>query len=553
MADPTLRVRQTLDNTPFKKGLKESQSVVGKLKSSIGSIGPAVAAAFSIASIMEFGKQAVMAWDAQEKANNKLYAALKGNSDATRELINQSNTLAGTTLFADDEIVNAQAMLALFIKDTATLKQLTPLVLDFASATGKDLNDAARIVSKAFAGEAKSIKGTSIELEGAAGSSERLTSLTNELTLAVGGQAEMAAKTGAAAIQQMNKAWGEFAEAIGGVISPALANLATGLTQAVDGVTALVNSKSLKFWDKLKVIWGAMNRDVEAVSDVVATEYDPAMEEATFTEQKFIEVTEDVSENLEEQAKAAENAAKEIRKLNQESIGKISKGISPITTDELLGSQTAGISDQQAQILEAFGQVGNTRLTGFQLPTEEVEEFDMALRELPESYMTTVNAMVESSDRLKGAFEEIGAAVGTAIGEFIKGEAKFSDVAGSLLQEIIKIVAGYLAETVAASFAGGASVGGPAAPFSGAAAAAAALSMFGSIVPALMATGGTVPAGFPNDTYPALLSSGETVLPEPRKLDGMFGNQVIVLDTRIKGNDIWLSQQKTDSKLSRYR
>jgi hypothetical protein len=33
-----------------------------------------------------------------------------------------------------------------------------------------------------------------------------------------------------------------------------------------------------------------------------------------------------------------------------------------------------------------------------------------------------------------------------------------------------------------------------------------------------MKTGGMVPAGFPNDTYPARLSSGETVLPDPVNL-----------------------------------
>ncbi len=42
--------------------------------------------------------------------------------------------------------------------------------------------------------------------------------------------------------------------------------------------------------------------------------------------------------------------------------------------------------------------------------------------------------------------------------------------------------------------------------------------------PAQMATGGVVPGGFPNDTYPALLSSGETVIPAPHPLNsGMFG------------------------------
>jgi hypothetical protein len=36
-----------------------------------------------------------------------------------------------------------------------------------------------------------------------------------------------------------------------------------------------------------------------------------------------------------------------------------------------------------------------------------------------------------------------------------------------------------------------------------------------------MATGGIVPSGFPNDTYPALLTSGEMVIPKPHPLPNM--------------------------------
>lgn len=43
-----------------------------------------------------------------------------------------------------------------------------------------------------------------------------------------------------------------------------------------------------------------------------------------------------------------------------------------------------------------------------------------------------------------------------------------------------------------------------------------------------MATGGIVPAGFPNDTYPALLTSGEMVIPKPHPLPNMGGGGSVV-------------------------
>jgi hypothetical protein len=51
-----------------------------------------------------------------------------------------------------------------------------------------------------------------------------------------------------------------------------------------------------------------------------------------------------------------------------------------------------------------------------------------------------------------------------------------------------------------------------------------------------MKEGGVVPPGYPNDTYPAMLSSGETVTP-PKKLPqgrGMGGELV----ARVSGRDL---------------
>lgn len=64
--------------------------------------------------------------------------------------------------------------------------------------------------------------------------------------------------------------------------------------------------------------------------------------------------------------------------------------------------------------------------------------------------------------------------------------------------------------------------------------------------PARMKDGGIVPSGFPNDTYPAFLSSGETVIPSPKKLPtgGMGGNVNISGEFRVKGTDLVMVLEK---------
>jgi hypothetical protein len=68
-----------------------------------------------------------------------------------------------------------------------------------------------------------------------------------------------------------------------------------------------------------------------------------------------------------------------------------------------------------------------------------------------------------------------------------------------------------------------------------------------SSVPGL-AQGGVIPAGFPNDTYPALLSSGETVVP-PGKLNDLMGGEVVFT---IKGDTLVGVLNKSKRKTASY-
>jgi hypothetical protein len=517
-----------------------------------------------------------------------------------KELYKMASQLQKVTKYGDEEILNkVTAQLLSFPKITGQVfKDAQKAVLDVATLLDGDVQASAIAIGKALQDPVKGI--TAMRRMGIMFSETQIEQVKNlveqnklyeaqqlilsEINLQYGGQAEAAAKSGLGALQQLKNTWGDFKEQM-------FAASAEGKTGGMFGW--LKESLEYMTWGLAKIreegggfkkwwqwFWqtGEFGSDVfdaemygeanaEQISKNAAAigiggkeikSYADMVNESLEANNKAAPVIEKTAEELEKEANAAKKAAneleklrKEYRNLQDESMQKITGGISPITTDELLGS--GAIPESQQKILDAMSTVGGSRITGMQLPVEQVEEMQMALRELPGTYATVTDEMEATSQRLKSAFESIGSALGNAIGEFIKGEAKFSDVATSLIQEIIKVVAGYLTESVAASFAGGASAGGPAAAFTGAAAAAAALSMFGAIVPALMAKGGTVPGGYPNDTYPALLSSGETVLPAPHKLDAMAGAQRVIVEGRIRGQDIYFVNEKQTSKLSRYR
>ena len=65
-----------------------------------------------------------------------------------------------------------------------------------------------------------------------------------------------------------------------------------------------------------------------------------------------------------------------------------------------------------------------------------------------------------------------------------------------------------------------------------------------------MAMGGVVPAGYPNDSYPALLSSGEAVVP-PNKLPGFAREPVevkVVVEGVIRGKDIYYINKEIERR-----
>jgi hypothetical protein len=81
--------------------------------------------------------------------------------------------------------------------------------------------------------------------------------------------------------------------------------------------------------------------------------------------------------------------------------------------------------------------------------------------------------------------------------------------------------------------------------------------IFGKITGALfggakMAEGGIVPRGFPNDSYPALLTSGEMVVPKPHALPNVTGNAVEVFgEFRVRGSDLVTAISNTNNRTLR--
>jgi hypothetical protein len=142
-----------------------------------------------------------------------------------------------------------------------------------------------------------------------------------------------------------------------------------------------------------------------------------------------------------------------------------------------------------------------------------------------------------------------GAMAGMAneLGNVMAGaEADFKSLAGSMLNSIGQIINGLFAKAIAGVIAGEANKGLVGLAL-GAVGVGALKAMWSKNVPQ-MAGGGIVPPGYPGDTYPALLTSGEAVIP-PQKLPEMGAPRGEMRARLVgAGPDLMIYMQETERR-----
>ena len=225
------------------KGAKKADKNIKGLNKSLGSLknsAMAAAGAFLGAGALVAGiKRATDAFGEQELAEKKLEASLGRTSQA---LLDQAAALQQVSVFGDETIISAQALIGAFVKDEEQIKLATKATLDLAAAKGMDLVVAADLVSKTLGSSTNALSRYGIEVTGAVGSTERLESLTGNLAEVFGGQALAQSETMTGSLQQMSNAVGDAAESIGEILAPTIINAAKFFKGAAEAVGGYLDS-----------------------------------------------------------------------------------------------------------------------------------------------------------------------------------------------------------------------------------------------------------------------------------------------------------------------
>lgn len=180
----------------------------------------------------------------QELAEKRLEAALGRRSQT---LLDQASALQQVTGFGDEAILSAQSLLAAFIKDEEQLKLATQATLDLAAAKGMDLTAAADLVGKTVGSSTNALSRYGIEVQGSAGSTQRLETAVRNISILFGGQAVAQTQTIAGQIKIFENNAGDLAEKIGKDLAesfmPLLKNFNEFIVEVQNGEASILGLK----------------------------------------------------------------------------------------------------------------------------------------------------------------------------------------------------------------------------------------------------------------------------------------------------------------------
>lgn len=415
--------------------------------------------------MVQFVKESIQAYSEQEAALSKMTVALKAQGTYTPALVSQYAALGSefqrTTIYGDELVEEVMALLVQVGNVMPSdMKGALESVTNLASGLGVDLNTAAMLVGKAFAGETGTLTRYGIVIDETKLKTDGARAVLEAINAQFGGQAAAAAKTYAGQVAQLGNTWGDVKEELGKVLIemllpmlPALkatAESMQGLGKVVEwgriGFDALLYAglSTLKFLVDAEIrmlsltnafgINNAKIAELRAASDgyaasiqgVVAgeTKAAPAVETTTGTIRQSTAAMEQAKKAADEHAKALKKLAEETEKF---------QSATAAATTKMFG----GFRDTLADIIQPMqAVVGNGEEIRAELELLDSftwDGFEKNIAELPEIVRGAGDEVRDAWVETMSFGEELGKDVGTSIVSALQGGGKIAEsVAGTV-------------------------------------------------------------------------------------------------------------------------
>lgn len=241
-----------------------------------------------------FAKDSVQAYAEAEQSQLRLQAAYRKFPALANFGINAlrqyNSTMQTKTIYDDDDLAMMQSRLAAFRLTGQQLREVTPLVADLATATGKDVVTAGESFGKALMGNTRALKAIGINYTMTGDRAKDYAAIVDRVRRKVGGLAQVEGKSAAGQLKILENLFGELQEQTGKALMPGLRELVKMLKESMPGIQAAIKEAMPALRDGFKDA-AAAARDLkestqqagQAVSDLPDPIKEAAAELASLT------------------------------------------------------------------------------------------------------------------------------------------------------------------------------------------------------------------------------------------------------------------------------
>ena len=255
-----------LDDAKFKKGLKDAQNQTLNFAKTMRTALAGIAAGFTVGAIVRGINASVEAFRTQEVAVKSLNQALSNagvySYEYSQHLQQLASDIQKVSNYGDEATIKAIGLGQAFAGNVKMTDELIKATVDFASATGTDLDSAFKLVGRSIGSQTNALSRYGIELDKNMTAEQRAAAIQEQLGQKFkGSMSEMSN-----ASVQMSNSLGDLSEKIGQVLNPAvsasqraIARWADAFGELIDQVRiakAEINSLGIaELQTKLRQVW----------------------------------------------------------------------------------------------------------------------------------------------------------------------------------------------------------------------------------------------------------------------------------------------------------
>lgn len=243
------KITQTLAPESNAAGIAAGRGIAANLSATLGKTGGLMMKAGGIATALSLPlvagiKKSMDAYGVQAAAETKLTEIYKtrmgASDDAAKKTMELASALQRQGVVGDEVTLSGAQQLATFAKMPGTVDKLIPAMDNLlvqqkgVNATQQDATSIANMMGKVMMGQTGALKRAGVTFDENqekimkyGTEEEKAATLAEVITQNVGNMNETFAQTDAGKIQQMKNSMGDLAEKVGGMLAPALANLAS--------------------------------------------------------------------------------------------------------------------------------------------------------------------------------------------------------------------------------------------------------------------------------------------------------------------------------------